>query len=357
MNKPITPALVLQEYDIQGRKIPMKLINEMRERFEELELEGVHPWRMLINEVMLEDEIKELEDRKERKIARDRVWVAQACAEVMLEKISQRKKDNLTTKDRTSFLEDRNQYKKFATLIESNLEDRIIKPDWFYQHILSKFNDRANFLEFMQYTPRYIQWSNTIANFSTKEEYITLFQKLDIKDWQNSNAYPQSYIRLAIAIRKQFDSWDHFLVFMNIKQDIAISKRVKSARSPEDFKKLAANLNITLSSENAISFERSNVKAFYSSIRRDNRWTGFKEFIAWMDGYIPVEGFTSSEQAQECLKQEILRLRKSDKWIQAKSSNPVSQLELETILSKQWISKNPVARAVVDYLNSPNEDE
>jgi hypothetical protein len=73
-----------------------------------------------------------------------------------------------------------------------------------------------------------------------------------------------------------------------------------------------------------------------------------------MDGRIPAKGFTSQKQVQDCLQQEIFRLRKSGKWIQEPSGKPITQDELDLILTEEYVKKNPIAQVVVDYLNGLN---
>ena len=98
MAEALTPSAVLEEYDIVGREVPTSVINKMRGRFAALEIEGVGSWKMLC------DEVTDLDAKK--KIDQDRLYVAQACAEVLSEKIGHVKyRDGISWKDRLIQLE------------------------------------------------------------------------------------------------------------------------------------------------------------------------------------------------------------------------------------------------------------
>jgi hypothetical protein len=175
---------------------------------------------------------------------------------------------------------------------------------------------------------------------------------------------------LAVAIRKHFNGHQKFIAWIDGKQ---ITKRtspaiVKSWHHPNDVIEYFSELDVP--DENWRKPTWLNVKAglpksqgginfslggIYQNIIR--RFQTFAVFLAWIDGKLPTEEFDSPEQVREYLIKEILQLRESGKWITQTSNEPVSQLELETILSEVWVKQNPIARAAVDYLHSLNENE
>jgi hypothetical protein len=224
-----------------------------------------------------------------------------------------------------------------------------------------------------------------VYSWKSPKDALTYFSELNVvnEEWKNSNWFiakskldtAQGGIGLQLtglyqAIKKRYTSFKDFLIWMDPKSKPEIKQIdiVRSWNSPNDALAYFKKMNIPsdkwrshhwLSTKAQLSNAQGGIETSLNGLIHGirKRFKSFKIFLTWMDSHIPIQGFTSSQQAQEYLHQEILRLRISNKWIQKSSDEPISQEEIDTILSKKWVKKSGVARAVVDYLNSLSEDE
>jgi hypothetical protein len=333
MNKPMTPALVLEEYDIQGRKIPMQLINEMRERFAQLEIDGVHPWRILIDEVMLENKIKDLETPTERKLSRDRNYITQACAEIMLEKKGYHNhRDDLNWQNRISLFQVPEDYLRLFTCLSipqqkwrsSNWLSTISKLSineggidinlkTFSRALREIFNSHPNFVAWMDGKEKPdLTFIEIVENWQKPNEAIIYFQALLITEeqWRSSSwmvrkaklsksqgGIEKNLSGLNHAINKRFNTRKDFLAWIDGKEkpDLTFKEVVYGWQTPIDALNYFKNLGVPgeqwrssgwLSNAAKLSINNGginiNLEGLYKAIFK--KFKSYSIFLAWMDG-------------------------------------------------------------------------
>lgn len=196
-----------------------------------------------------------------------------------------------------------------------------------------------------------------VAQRNTRQDFLRYFQKLDIpNDSWRSTTYLQSRHKtnserslrslngLTTAIRedRRFGSHPAFVAWMDGKaaRDKTYGERVAACKSPQDFRMYFAELGIPgenwrssqwLVHSAKLSEEKGGVArtltGLVSAIRKDSRFSGHAEFVAWMDG---------SKEVQKPMSDKVASCKSPDDFIKllTQSGVPGDKWRNSTWLSK-----------------------
>ncbi len=208
----------------------------------------------------------------------------------------------------------------------------------------------------------------------TPKQFLKWFEEEGIPSdlWQNSNwlinisclspqeggiASSKSYIHKTIMRDGRFESWDFFLSWMGIVVQQTWPVRVAKCRNANDFIALFNSLKIPKGLwRKASYFQKNGLITLHNNICKDLRFGNWTTFIACMNDRLPFDGITSQRQAEQLLKQEILRLRQSGKWIindsESKMFPRITPEERQEITKQEYVEKNIVVKTVAKFMNS-----
>ncbi|MCK5020607.1 MAG: DEAD/DEAH box helicase family protein, partial [Candidatus Peribacteraceae bacterium] len=344
MNEALTPSGFMEQYEFIDRKIPVRLIAEMRNRFDALEVEGVGSWKMLCDEVANLD--------VEKKVNQNRLYVVQACAEVLLEKISTKKSyDDLYWDQRVQQLNSPEEFWQLFALLNVAFED-VFSSAWFRNNGYDRFYKAIsegqrfgvwnNFLEYIgadniknSYHVSDRKLINRVVGCKMPDDFIKLFREEGISDdkwhsshWLQANGYRglcsaisdirfdtwsnflgfmkvekeigiqgnewlssfwlenNGYRRLyrAIVNDARFNSWSTFLEFMSVECDGSWTKRVAVRKTPDDFIKFFKEIGIQGNEwKNSKWLDTNGFPGLRMAITEDIRFESWSAFLAFMD--------------------------------------------------------------------------
>lgn len=326
MQKPLTPAQVLEEYDILGRSIPDHLIDEMRGKFSALEEQGISSWRILCDEVASVN--------TEKGVDQDRLYVTQAIAEILSSSINTKVRvDGLDWSKRIAILEKPNDFKHLFLLL--NIPgNEWSNAGWYgrngygacYNAIKGdkRFGSWDAFKDFMGVEDE--SWSAKVNQCETPSDFLSLFKQAGVpgNEWHNSEWLRQNGLGgLTNAIVKRFGSWNGFKKFMKI-EDNSLTARVGRCETAEQMGNLFAELGIPGNEWETSRWLRQNgYESLYKALlERFGSWNEFREFMN-------VEDDSLSGQVARChTVDDFLQLFsrmgiKGDEW---KSSSQMQKL-------------------------------
>ena len=344
MNNALTPSKVLEEYDIVGAKIPKSLMTEMREKFASLEMEDVGIWKILCDEVA--------DINVEQKVDQQKLYVAQACAEVLSEKISRLEyTDGLGWRNRIDQLETKEDFHALFSVL-GILDDKWQSSIWLqknnfaqvYVSIRDKFSNWKNFLDFMNIHDKEQSgyWTRLIADYKNPQSYLDLFTQFGYKDeeWKSSKKLDRmghSGLKRAICIKH--NKWNGFLDFMGKPKEGRMgywTDVVSQIETTGGFLHLFASKKI-------INWHISNVlknngySGLYSAIvGKFGSWTAFLNFMN--RDASQQKGFWKKEYAKCKSPKDIKELFK-------RNNIPHAALGNSTILLEKW---SPLYNAIMD---------
>jgi hypothetical protein len=200
-------------------------------------------------------------------------------------------------------------------------------------------------------------WTEQVKDKSA-DELLVLFSENGIigNEWSKSSwLTDHGFGGLYQALLLRFSTWNGFLEFMGIEviETKDWKEEIEACQTPNAFLRLFEQIALAREQwENSGWLQKNGHQALYRAIKTDNRFNNWpwEYFIACMDRKLPIEGIQTQQQAQEILRQEILRLRATGTWIAKTSKAPISREEWNEI-RKQY-EENIVVRVVADYLRS-----